>query len=306
MPSHERCGSDNTRLSLFVLHFLLALASRLDGDQERIGIRKSTLETDQGTPSISVVLLTIYRNSFVRIIRHYEGMPFVTDILVVWNNVDIGPPWVNGSFRVPVTVVLENRNTLNNRYTHAKMLKNHVALLTDDDVLLDSNSLKFAMGFIKRNPMIVVGFFPRRVVQEENVWKYGGVDGNVDVFHMTTGRAHLIHTRWMDAFTALPAEVLAFIDKSRPTCEDITLHFLIGNTSSSQVICIEPCKSVILRARGMSKRARHWRAKRSACLNRLLRVFGGMMLRNNTNKFSCLTDFMENKHDLHFNAAHTV
>lgn len=92
MPSHERCGSDNTRLSLFVLHVLLALASRLDGDQERIGISKSTLETDQGTPSISIVLLTIYRNSFVRIIRHYEGMPFVTDILVVWNNVDIGPP----------------------------------------------------------------------------------------------------------------------------------------------------------------------------------------------------------------------
>lgn len=252
------------------------------------GSKFTLVNSTRETNLISIVLLTIYENTFTRFIHHYEAMPFVTDILVVWNNRETGPPIMNSSFRVPVTVVLETQNTLNNRYKHANMVQNEIALLSDDDILLDSDTLQFASKFPAADPLVVAGFFPRQVSYEQNLWKYGGNGRLKNTFHMTTGRAHLLHTLWMDAFIKLPQHLLDFIDKNKPTCEDITLHFLVANTTDSRLVLVKPCRPEILRRRGMSKRTRNWWGRRSACLNRLSKTFGGMILRNNTDKYLCV------------------
>jgi len=287
--------SNRTRRLVVVTLFAIQVTFRAGADSNGESSKNGTSGTTWTTPSMSVVLLTIYDNSFARIVRHYAAMPFVTDILVVWNNLDKGPPFVNGSFRVPVTVVLETKNTLNNRYKHANMLQNDLAFLTDDDILLDFRTLQYASRFLATDPLAVVGFFPRQVAYEENGWKYGARGNLKEVFHMTTGRAHLLRARWMNAFTSLPSNLLDFIDKNKPTCEDITLHFLIANTTSSTLIFVKPCSPVVLRRRGMSKRTRHWWVRRSACLNRLSTAFGGMLLRNNTKKYFC-ADYLEEEH----------
>ena len=65
----------------------------------------TSMEGSRKTNFVSVILLTIHVGSFTRFIQHYEAMPFVTGILVVWNKRQTGPAFINGSFSMLVTVV---------------------------------------------------------------------------------------------------------------------------------------------------------------------------------------------------------
>ena len=102
------------------------------------------------TPRLSVVALCFRPSRLIPLLKHFDSIELVSDVLVVWNNLDEDPPAftvqeqqlphdVKGAaddeqqqpvFRVPVRVVREQRNTLNNRYRHADLLHSSIALLT--------------------------------------------------------------------------------------------------------------------------------------------------------------------------------
>ena len=50
---------------------------------------------------------------------------------------------------------------------------------------------------------------------------------------MSTGQANIVHRKHMEQFWTSEAfqEARDFIDKNKPTCEDLSLNFLVANTT---------------------------------------------------------------------------
>mmetsp|Transcript_9095 Transcript_9095/g.24521 ORF Transcript_9095/g.24521 Transcript_9095/m.24521 type:complete len:286 (-) Transcript_9095:826-1683(-) len=242
----------------------------------------------EASGALSVVAMTFRRQRVQPLVYHYCSMQVVSDVLLVWNNVEHRPPAPSSCQNY--SVVWESTNTLNNRYKHSDMLHNEIALLVDDDLLLDSRTLVYALAAVQADKKTVVGFFPRYVKWKGTEWRYtfSKWKENPRLFQLTTGQAHVLHTEWMRSFTKLPAPLLQFIDQNKPTCEDITLHFLIASTPKSRLMCIRPCQARALGSGGMSTgEVSHWPKKRSACVNRLVSYYNHNPLRNNTLSFSC-------------------
>lgn len=246
----------------------------------------------EGQPRrISILIMTTRYERIYPMIHHYTRMTAVSDILIVWNNVHKPPPaLINYDFPVPVRVVIEAKNTLNNRYRHPDLLKSKFVVLTDDDLLLDWKTVHYSLNFLHQNPSTLVGFFPRYISQSRGKWVYEPARSwsrwlfDPSTFMLTTGQAHALHVDWMLRFLQLSPEILQFIDNNKPTCEDITLHFLVANaTGPENVACLVPCSPRnIGHEHGMSQGSRShvekWLAKRSQCIDRLDRQFGRMPL----------------------------
>jgi len=188
-------------------------------------------------------------------------------------------------------VVKEPHNTLNNRYVHSNMLESSTALLVDDDLLLDEETVRLAVRAVEDVEMSVVGFFPRYVHYQDKDGLYFYTFRPLlkpTPFQLTTGQAHVLHVSWMQRFTKLPTPILQYIDSHKPSCEDITLHFMIGLTPHSKLLCIEPCKKRCLgKPGGTSLEVRNWVQKRSMCVNRLVNYFKRNPLHDSTLLYSC-------------------
>lgn len=246
-----------------------------------------------GVPQkLSVAIVTIHIDRALYLCRHYNALCVVSDILVVLNKWTAPHLLLNTTYKKPVTFVLENKNTLRNRYRHFELFISPFVLLTDDDFAFDAKTLVASLELLSFKPLAVVSFSSRCVKWTSLGWWYGS-PCEEGIFHMGLGQARIIHKHWMVSFLRLPSSMLGFVDNNKPTCEDITFHFMIGNISrhfptTVVPLFLQPCNvSGVGDGMGMYNTIVDWMKKRSSCLNRLAQDFGGMMLQNNTGIFLC-------------------
>lgn len=74
-------------------------------------------------------------------VHHYDKCPSVASILVVWNK-GVPPPldrWADA--QVPVTVRVEKKNSINNRFKPDPSIRTRAVLQLDDDILLPCSDI---------------------------------------------------------------------------------------------------------------------------------------------------------------------
>eukprot|EP00963_Diacronema_lutheri_P006011 scaffold499_cov335-Pavlova_lutheri.AAC.44 len=263
--------------------------------RKNVTAKAHVTDTEQciGPPmKLSVAIVTIHPDRAQHLVRHYNSLCIVSDVLVVLNKWTWPLLRFNTTYKKPVTIVLERNNTLRNRYRHSELLLSSFVLLSDDDYKFDSQTLLASLELLSTKPYAVVGYSRRCVKWTTWGWKYGS-HCRKDTFHMGLGQARVIHKHWMESFLGLPGHMLDFIDSNKPTCEDITFYFMVGNITryfpvSVMPILLQPCKKgKVGDGKGMHNTIKGWGKQRTSCINRLAQGFGGMMLRNNTGIFSC-------------------
>ena len=234
----------------------------------------------------------------------YADADMVQKVLVLWNGLPEHRPIIScatnwrskqqGFYRgilnptTEVEVIVEQTNTLLNRYRHAKRVPTTSVVLQDDDVFHHAETLDaFAWGRMAA-PDQILGTYPERN------FRLDAATGEYEyVFHprktaskqysFLLGQTSVVRRDTIDGFIrTAPRQALAFIISHKPTCEDLTFHFYNGNATGLPPIVFEDLAPVLVlgeRNDQMHKQNKKlWNARRQRCLNRLAEEFGGMAL----------------------------
>ncbi|CAL8367976.1 unnamed protein product [Boreogadus saida] len=270
----------------------------------------STEETEE---KFTIVIQTFNRTDILlKLLNHYQAMPHLQKIIIVWNNVGEQTPqklW-NSLGPHPVEVIFKEQSTnrMRNRLQVFPEIDTDAVLMLDDDTLVSVPDISFAFSVWKQFPDQIVGFVPRKhVVTAGGTYTYGSFElqdpeiGGGDRYSMVLIGAAFFHRRYLQLFQEQPQAVHQLVDETQ-NCDDIAMNFAVslylaqqprsfqGMPRSKGIVASRPSgvfvKPVDFRNLeteagsgylGMWHRPEHL-LQRSYCLNRLVQIYGSMPL----------------------------
>ncbi|KAM6948932.1 exostosin-like 2 [Aplochiton taeniatus] len=256
--------------------------------------------------AFTVVIQTYNRTDvLLKLMNHYQAVPHLKKVIIVWNNVGEPTPqqlWDSlGPHPVPVVFKEQSFNRMRNRLQPFAELDTDAVLMLDDDTLVSVPDISFAFSVWKQFPDRIVGFVPRKhVPTQSGVYSYGSFElqdpemSGGDKYSMVLIGAAFFHRRYLQLFQDQPPAVHALVDQMQ-NCDDIAMNFAVAlhlaQTSGTSVGPSKPSgvfvKPVDLRNLereansgylGMWHRPEHM-LQRSYCLNQLAHIHGSMPLR---------------------------
>lgn len=242
--------------------------------------------------ALTVVLLSYdpkNARTLRRIVCHYCATAVVARVVLAWNNVDEPPPELGCDSKL--LVVRETRNTLVNRYAHWDRVETSAVLISDDDIVMCEAGLKSMLWMHRQYPSQIIGTSVRGTHWDEQLraWRYDGAWLGLP-YALSVGQMNLLHVSYLRMFMELPRAMLQYVSTHKPSCEDLTLHFMVANHTNLPPIYFHDvqhrCRKYIFisddGAAQMHEQARaapgEWTLLRSYCINRLAAQFGRMPL----------------------------
>ena len=177
-------------------------------------------------------------------------------------------------------------------------------LLSDDDVIMCEGGLHAMLRAwsLSRDQLVGIGARHHRALPPANPLQLaiakagGGGGGSTQLYQyqeagaqgahyrgysLMTGRFNLVHRKYLRMFAEeLPQSFRDYINTHKPTCEDMTLSFMISNRTGKpplHIRAVEACRRTIEHG-DMHASVTGWNMKRTLCLNRLAGEFGRMPL----------------------------
>uniref|UniRef100_A0A8B9HVS3 Exostosin-like 2 n=1 Tax=Astyanax mexicanus TaxID=7994 RepID=A0A8B9HVS3_ASTMX len=249
--------------------------------------------------SFTLVMQTFNRTDLLlKLLNHYQGVPHLHRVIIVWNNVAEPPPvklWESlGPHPVQVVFKEQTTNLMRNRLQPFSEIETDAVLMLDDDTLVSAPDISFAFSVWKQFSDQIVGFVPRKhVTTASGVFSYGSFElqdadvGSGDRYSMVLVGAAFFHRRFLELFRKQPAEVHALLDETQ-NCDDISMNFVVARelagSGRPSGVFVKPVDMRNLEKEagsgyvGMWHRSHHL-LQRSYCLNRLAQIYGDMPLR---------------------------
>lgn len=247
------------RFSLVVILVLLLVAGALTTllpnikEDKMLALRRE-IKSQGKSPldSFTLIMQTYNRTDLLlRLLNHYQAVPNLHKVIVVWNNVgEKGPDelWNSlGPHPVPVIFKPQTANRMRNRLQVFPELETSAVLMVDDDMLISAQDLVFAFSVWQQFPDQIVGFVPRKhVATASGVYSYGGFElhtpgfGNGDHYSLVLIGASFFNSKYLDLFQRQPAAVHALLDETQ-NCDDIAMNFLIAkHTGKTSGVFVKP------------------------------------------------------------------
>ncbi|XP_054420778.1 exostosin-like 2 [Pteronotus mesoamericanus] len=291
------------RCSLALVLTLLLVAGALttllpsNKDDKMLTLRRVAKSPGRPTPDGFTLIMQTYNRTdlLLRLLNHYQAVPRLHKVIVVWNNIGEKAPedlWNSlGPHPVPVVFKVQATNRVRNRLQVFPELETRAVLMVDDDMLISAQDLAFAFSVWQQFPDQIVGFVPRKhVTTSSGVYSYGGFElqtpglGDGDQYSMVLVGASFFSSEYLDLFQSQPAAVRALIDETQ-NCDDIAMNFLVAkHISRTSGVFVKPVNMGSLEKEsagghpGMWHRAEHF-LQRSYCINRLAAIYDGMPLK---------------------------
>ncbi|XP_034039600.1 exostosin-like 2 [Thalassophryne amazonica] len=249
----------------------------------------------------TIIIQTYNRTDILlKLLNHYQAVPHLRQIIIVWNNVGGQTPeklWNSyGPHPVPVVFKEQTTNRVRNRLQPFPEIDTDAVLMLDDDMQVSVPDISFAFTVWKQFPDQIVGFVPRKHVMSGGIYSYGSFElqdpetGGGDKYSMVLIGAAFFHRRYLELFQDQPEAVHALVDETQ-NCDDIAVNFAVALYLRKLSNRISPkpsgvfVKPVDLRNfekdtsgyQGMWHRPEHF-LQRSYCLNRLAKIYGFMPL----------------------------
>ncbi|CAD7690670.1 unnamed protein product [Nyctereutes procyonoides] len=231
----------------------------------------------------------------LRLLKHYQAVPYLHKVIVVWNNVgEKGPDELRNSLGphpVPVIFKLQTTKRMRNRLQVFPELETNAVLMVDNDTLISTQDLVFAFSVWQQFPDQIVGFVPRKHVSTSSgIYSYGGFElqtpgfGNGDQYSVVLIGASFFNSKYLDLFQRQPPALHALIDEIQ-NCDDIAMNFIIAkHTGKTSGVFVKPVNMGNLEKEsnggypGMWHRAEHF-LQRSYCINKLVNIYNSMPLK---------------------------
>ncbi|XP_068594252.1 exostosin-like 2 [Cebidichthys violaceus] len=252
----------------------------------------------------TIVIQTYNRTDILlKLLNHYQAVPHLQQIVIVWNNIGTQTPlklW--DSLRphpVPVVFKEQTSNQMRNRLQPLPEIDTDAVLMLDDDTLVSVPDISFAFSVWKQFSDQIVGFVPRKHVSTPGgVFSYGSFElqdpetAGGDKYSMVLIGAAFFHRRYLQVFQDQPRAVHVLVDETQ-NCDDIAINFAValylrersvGGINKPSGVFVKPVdfrnleKDASSGYQGMWHRPEHL-LQRSYCLNRLTQIYGCMPLR---------------------------
>ncbi|XP_062413884.1 exostosin-like 2 isoform X2 [Pungitius pungitius] len=260
--------------------------TRPQRDSPAGGPRRDGADGEQG---FTIVIQTYNRTDILlKLLNHYQAVPRLQRIVIVWNNVGAQTPlklWKSlQPHPVPVIFKEQTSNLMRNRLQPFPEIDTDAVLMLDDDTLQFSDQ--------------IVGFVPRKHVSTPGgVYSYGSFElqdpetSGGDKYSMVLIGAAFFHRRYLQLFRDQPRAVHALVDETQ-NCDDIAVNFAValylrehsvGSVAKPSGVFVKPVdlrnleKDASSGYQGMWHRPEHL-LQRSYCLNRLTQIYGFMPL----------------------------
>lgn len=252
----------------------------------------------------TIVIQTYNRTDILlRLLNHYQAVPHLQRIIIVWNNIKEQTPaklWESlGPHPVEVIFKEQASNLMRNRLQPFPEIATNAVLMLDDDTLVSVPDLTFAFSVWKQFPDQIVGFVPRKHVSTAGgIYSYGSFElqnpeaAGGDMYSMVLIGAAFFHQRYLQLFQNQPKEVHSLVDETQ-NCDDVAMNFAValylrkqsksGTIHRPSGIFVKPVdlrnleKDASSGYQGMWHRPEHL-LQRSYCLNRLVQIYGFMPL----------------------------
>ncbi|NP_001085503.1 exostoses-like 2 isoform X1 [Xenopus laevis] len=284
---------------VLLLLFLGALSALLPATNEdaMMGVRREIPLSDVSPKDSFTLIMQTYNRTdlLLKMLNHYQAMPGLSHVIVVWNNVGQETPrelWESfGPHPVPVTFKMQKVNLMRNRLQSFPEIQTQAVLMMDDDTLVSAYDVSFAFSVWQQFPDRIVGFVPRKHVSSPSgIYSYGSFELKAphtetgDMYSMILIGAAFFHSDYLRLFEQLPASIHNMIDQTQ-NCDDITMNFMVANhLGKASGVLVKPTDMRNLEKEagsgytGMWHRAEHL-LQRSYCLNKLAEIYGTMPLK---------------------------
>ncbi|XP_041660000.1 exostosin-like 2 [Cheilinus undulatus] len=299
-----------------------ALTALLPSPEDQIGLgvlgvlRRATTQKEKpaqvhnvvntGEEQRFTIIIQTYNRTdiLLKLLNHYQGVPHLQQIIIVWNNIGEQTPlklWNSlGPHPVPVVFKEQISNRMRNRLQSFPEVDTDAVLMLDDDTLVSVPDISFAFSVWKQFPTQIVGFVPRKHVSTPGgVYSYGSFElqdpetSGGDKYSMVLIGAAFFHRRYLQLFQDQPQAVHQLVDETQ-NCDDIAMNFAVAlylrehsksatNFNKPSGVFVKPVdlrnleKEASSGYQGMWHRPEHL-LQRSYCLNRLTQIYGFMPL----------------------------
>uniref|UniRef100_F7FF04 Exostosin like glycosyltransferase 2 n=1 Tax=Ornithorhynchus anatinus TaxID=9258 RepID=F7FF04_ORNAN len=136
---------------LLVAGALTALLPNIKEDKMPTSRREAKAQSQAALDSFTLIMQTYNRTDLLlRLLNHYQAIPHLQKVIVVWNNVGEKVPedlWNSlGPHPVPVVFKMQTANKMRNRLQIFPELETKAVLMVDDDMLISAHDLIFAFS----------------------------------------------------------------------------------------------------------------------------------------------------------------
>ncbi|KID96229.1 exostoses (multiple)-like 3, partial [Metarhizium majus ARSEF 297] len=219
-----------------------------------------------------------------------EKIPSLTEVVVVWNDVENAPPPnYQSKHGVPVRYRHSKENSLNQKLWPDPAYKTQAIFLSDDDIYYKPKDLEFVFQtWRKFGRHRMTGGFTRCADRDaDGGWKYTGcsTEEGQNYYNMILSGLAFTHISFMDYYSSqdeVPKKIRAYVDEHF-NCEDIALNFITSLLSGEGPLLVkgkEPYVSFVPK-NGISTKPGHGEA-RTKCVNDYYDMFKCMPLINET------------------------
>ncbi|KAL6603274.1 hypothetical protein ACP70R_043635 [Stipagrostis hirtigluma subsp. patula] len=244
----------------------------------------------------AVVINTWKRYALLRrSVEHYAACAGVDAVHVVWSEPRLPPedlrqsvtncsrPGDAAAAAAPVRFVINEADSLNNRFRPIRGLAADAVFSVDDDLIVPCSTLRFAFSVWQSAPSAMVGFVPRmhwladprgdtkeyRYGSWWSVWWTG-------TYSMVLSKASFLHKQYLDLYTNyMPQPIRDYVNENR-NCEDIAMSFLVANVTGAPPVWVQG-RIFEIGSSGISSLKGH-SLQRSKCLNTFAAMYGHMPL----------------------------
>ncbi|XP_034410462.1 exostosin-like 2 isoform X3 [Cyclopterus lumpus] len=172
-PAEDHGGID-------VLGVLRRATSRKESPAQ--GRHGDPAEEEQEEERFTIVIQTYNRTDILlKLLNHYQAVPHLQQIVIVWNNIGKQTPlklWTSlQPHPVPVVFKEQTSNQMRNRLQAFPEIDTDAVLMLDDDTLVSVPDISFAFSVWKQFSDQIVGFVPRKHVSTPGgVYSYGSFE----------------------------------------------------------------------------------------------------------------------------------
>lgn len=248
--------------------------------------------------TVSIIVNTFHRPDMLfPALEYYSECSAVSDIHVVWHELESPPQLDEGSYKGKVVFHPFEGTSLNDRFAVLPVLHDAV-FSVDDDIRVDCQNLYMLFEVWRTSQDSIVGFVPRShseytvdapkdpkdpsspIVRRTRylyscfwrVWMYSE-------YSMVLSKVAMFHKKFLDVYTnKTPKSVHVFVD-DQLNCEDIAFQFAVSNWTNLPPVYVRGSYSDQGGVGGISSRGSHWDS-RSSCIDALVDIYEKMPLVN--------------------------
>eukprot|EP00730_Choanoeca_flexa_P020334 TRINITY_DN9936_c0_g1_i2.p1 TRINITY_DN9936_c0_g1~~TRINITY_DN9936_c0_g1_i2.p1 ORF type:complete len:674 (+),score=115.49 TRINITY_DN9936_c0_g1_i2:28-2049(+) len=237
------------------------------------------------------LVITVYERyqHIADFIKFYHHALVLRAIVVVWNAIQQPLPSLpQQAYRVPVTVVQQSVNSINNRFAPRDVIATDCIINMDDDWRMPHQVLFFTSRvwhYRHSSQLVGLSYLARTHARDptDQTWRY--LKNRTVPQSMVLPSGLVYHRRYLSAYSRPNlANARALVDE-KMNCDDLLLNMVVANASKLPPVFVNTGK--VRRAKvvkelgkdaGLWKRQQHY-DDRHACLNTFAELFGGMPLK---------------------------